>query len=219
MLIHLYDQRSGAYTNSLMADEDPMHAGRWLIPGFATDVAPPDRTGATWPFWKDGAWSLLPDYRGRALYRTDTGEPAQMTVAGVTPDQAGLTDRPRPSHEYVWTDGAWTISPEAVARNEKEAAMREFSRRLDIAQRATLGKSDAQAVGLLDDVGLAQYKAWATYQMQLVSTINAPDFPENVSWPTEPDNDAIRAQIEASRTATEVADDAKPTVSGANVSA
>lgn len=217
MLIHLYDRQSGAYTNSVMADEDPMRPGRWLIPGFATETAPPERNGTTWPFWQAGKWTLLPDYRGRALYRTDTGEPAQLTVAGVTPDQVNLTAKPRPSDEYVWQDSDWVLSPEIVARHTKAAAMQEFSQRLESAQRATWGKADANAAGLLDDVALAQYKAWAAYQMQLVGTIDAPDFPKNVSWPTEPDNDAIRTQVEASRAAVKVGDDAKSAESGSNV--
>ncbi|MCW0027680.1 tail assembly chaperone, partial [Burkholderia pseudomallei] len=85
MLIHHYDPATGEYLSSGQPDADPRNDGRWLIPASATLDAPPARTPTTWPFYRDGAWFLLPDYRGRVCYRTDTGEPVEIAIAGKTP--------------------------------------------------------------------------------------------------------------------------------------
>nr|WP_244119189.1 tail fiber assembly protein [Burkholderia gladioli] len=149
----------------------------------------------------------MPDYRGRVLYRTDTGERTEILTAGVTPADAGLTEKPRPSDEHRWIDGAWAIDPDIVASKLKDRAMAEFQHRLANAQTKNYGRADAHAAGLLTDVEQAQFAAWAKYQMDLVRAVNAPDFPADLTWPDAPDDDAIREQVER-ETAAQVPGDA-----------
>ncbi|WP_175752436.1 tail fiber assembly protein [Burkholderia ambifaria] len=186
MLIHHYSPSTGEYLSSSQADADPRNDGRWLIPSSATLDAPPPRTPTTWPFYRDGAWFLLPDFRGRVCYRTDTGEPVEIAVAGKTPDDLALTTEPRPSSRHAWIDGAWTVPPELIEREKRDAAMAEFERLMEIARRANAGKADAYAAGLLDDEGTYYFKAWSAYQMALVSAINSDTFPNAVAWPATP---------------------------------
>ncbi|POM19632.1 hypothetical protein CSX04_01019 [Burkholderia cepacia] len=145
MLIHHYSPSTGEYLTSSQPDADPRNDGRWLIPSSATLDAPPPRTPTTWPFYRDGAWFLLPDYRGRVCYRTDTGEPVEIAIAGKTPDDLELTTEPRPSPRHAWIDDAWTVPPELIAREKRDAAMAEFERLMEIARRANAGKADAYA--------------------------------------------------------------------------
>ncbi|KUZ46028.1 tail fiber assembly protein [Burkholderia territorii] len=186
MLIHHYNPTTGEYLSSSQPDADPRNDTRWLLPSFATLDAPPPRTPTTWPFYRDGAWFLLPDFRGRVCYRTDTGEPVEIAVAGKTPDDLELTTEPQPSPRHAWIDGAWTVHPELIAREKRDAAMAEFERLMEIARRANAGKADAYAAGLLDDEGIYYFKAWSAYQMALVSAINADTFPDAVAWPETP---------------------------------
>ncbi|PEH40051.1 tail assembly chaperone [Burkholderia gladioli] len=186
MLIHHYNPTTGEYLSSSQPDADPRNDTRWLLPSFATFDAPPPRTPTTWPFYRDGAWFLLPDFRGRVCYRTDTGEPVEIAVAGKTPDDLELTTEPQPSPRHAWIDGAWTVPPELIAREKRDAAMVEFERLMEIARRANAGKADAYAAGLLDDEGTYYFKAWSAYQMALVSAINVDTFPDAVAWPATP---------------------------------
>ncbi|RKT98740.1 tail assembly chaperone, partial [Burkholderia sp. Nafp2/4-1b] len=170
MLIHHYDRTTGAYLSSSQPDVDPRNAERWLIPAGATLDAPPARTPTTWPFYRDGVWCLLPDYRGLLCYRTDTGEAVEIATVGLTPEELGLTVEAPPSPRHAWLDGAWRIPPAVLARERRDAAMVEFEQRMARARRTNAGKADAYAAGLLDDAGVYAFKAWSAYQMALVAT-------------------------------------------------
>jgi len=195
MKIHTYHHQSGAYQGESVAEPDPRNDARWLMPAFTTIVAPPDKQARTWPCWRDGQWTLLPDYRAAPLYRTDTGEPASIDAPGITPEEVGLTEQAPPGPEHVWRDGAWQIDDARVAAQVREAAICAFDTRFTKARQRTLGRGDALAAGLLNDVETATFKAWAAYQLALVRVIDAPDFPEHVNWPAEPDEAEILRQV------------------------
>ncbi|SDR19871.1 virus tail fibre assembly protein, lambda gpK [Burkholderia orbicola] len=201
MLCNQYDNLTGQYIVSFLADTDPMNPNRVLVPAFCTLAPLPERPARTWPFWRGDKWEMLPDYRGVRLYRTDSGAAAEITVAGVTPQETGLTEVPRPSDEHVWRDGAWTLDEEIVANKTREAAMNDFFARLEKARQQNLGKADARVTGRLSDIAEATFDAWADYQVALVNVVESPNFPAEIAWPAEPDPDAIRAKVEAARAA------------------
>lgn len=186
MLIHQFDAETGAYISSRLADADPLNLGRWLVPAFSTADELPARTPLSWPFYLDGAWKLLPDYRGVMLYRQDNGAPAEILVAGATPAEHGLTQTPRPSDEYAFRDGAWVIDPAIVAQRVRAAAMAEFDLRMTHARSINAGKADAYAAGLLSREEAYYFRAWSAYQLDLVRAIQREGFPDSVSWPDEP---------------------------------
>ncbi|WP_186091166.1 tail fiber assembly protein [Burkholderia gladioli] len=186
MLVHHYNPTTGEYLSSGQPDADPLNNDRWLIPSNATFDAPPPRAATSWPFYRDGAWFLLPDYRGRRCYRTDTGEPVEIAVAGKTPDELGLTDIPRPSPRHAWVDGAWVV-PDSVIEAERRAARQQtFDQLMANAKKANDGKADAYAAGLLDDEGIYYFKAWSAYQMALVAAMNSTDASATITWPKTP---------------------------------
>ncbi|CAJ9165133.1 phage tail fiber assembly protein [Burkholderia pseudomallei] len=78
------------------------------------------------------------------------------------------------------------MPPELLAREQRDAAMAEFERRLAIARRENLGKADAYAAGQLDDEQTYYFKAWSAYQMALVAAIQADTFPDAIEWPATP---------------------------------
>jgi hypothetical protein len=186
MLIHQYDAETGQYISSRLADADPLNLDRWLVPAFSTADELPARSQLEWPFYLDGAWKLLPDYRGRILYRQENGAPAEILIAGTTPAEHGLTETPRPSDEYTFRDGAWVIDPAIVAQRVRAAAMAEFDVRMSNARTMNAGKADAYAAGLLSREEAYYFRAWSAYQLGLVRAIQREGFPDAVSWPDEP---------------------------------
>ncbi|MBR7996441.1 tail assembly chaperone [Burkholderia cenocepacia] len=199
MLCNQYDSLTGQYIVSFLADVDPMNSTRYLVPAFCTLEPLPERAPRTWPFWRDGKWEMLPDYRGVRLYRTESGLPAEITVAGVKPDDAGLTEEPRPSDTHVWRDGTWVVDEKIVADRARESAMNDFFTRLEKARQQNRGKSDARMTGRLSDLEQATFDAWADYQVALVNVVESPTFPTQIAWPAEPDPDAILAKVQAER--------------------
>ncbi|AOK57815.1 phage tail protein [Burkholderia ubonensis] len=186
MLIHQYDAQTGQYISSNLADSDPKEPNRWLVPAFSTTDTLPDRKPLTWPFYVNGAWKLRPDYRGRILYRQDSGEPAEILTAGTPPEEHGLVETPRPSTEHVWRGGAWVIDPVLVAQHAREAAMTNFEALMTRARIKNAGKADAYAAGLLTREEVYYFRAWSTYQLDLVRAIQSDGFPETVHWPDDP---------------------------------
>ncbi|KML56355.1 tail fiber assembly protein [Burkholderia cepacia] len=199
MLCNQYDSLTGQYVVSFLADVDPMNSSRFLVPAFCTFEPLPEREPRTWPFWRDEKWKMLPDYRGVRLYRTESGVAAEITVAGVTPDDAGLTEKPRPSDTHVWRDGTWAVDEKIVADRARESAMNDFFARLENARQQNRGKSDARMTGRLSDLEEATFDAWADYQVALVRVVESPTFPVEITWPAEPNPAAILAKVEAAR--------------------
>jgi len=62
--------------------------------------------------------ALVADCRGE-VYSTETGEPVQHTEPGQLPE--GLTSTPRPTADYAWGDGKWTLDPSLQAQNQAAA--------------------------------------------------------------------------------------------------
>lgn len=201
MMIHHYDSHTGQYISSALADPDPRNPSAWLQPAFTTLVPLPNRNRYEWPFFRDDAWIMLPDYRGVILYRTENGEPAELGAPGVTPQEAGLTPDPRPSELHRWTAEGWALDASLVAERTRAAAMAEFDRLMAIAREANAGKADAHSAGLLNALETALFKAWSAYQLDLVRVVNSNDFPIVADWPEEPNVEAITAAVEAEEAA------------------
>ncbi|VWD62550.1 tail fiber assembly protein [Burkholderia contaminans] len=195
MKIYNYHFQTGAFVSADEARPDPLNPDRWLRPAFSTETQPPKPGDREWPFWTDGVWQMKPDYRDVPLYRTTDGVPASIAVPGVVPSDVELTETRRPSALHVWRDDQWVEDAELVAQKARADAMAEFARRMEIARQANFGKADAYAAGLLSDVEVAIFNAWAAYQMALTRVVSAPDFPVAIIWPTEPDESAIAEEV------------------------
>ncbi|CAG9189487.1 Virus tail fiber assembly protein lambda gpK [Paraburkholderia tropica] len=197
MLIHQYNNATGAYIGSRLADPDPLNQERWLLPAFSTDMPLPARKRDEWLFFIDGAWVIKPDFRGQMLYRTENGEAAEILIPGISIEDAGLTATPRPSEMHVWEGDAWALDAVAVAAKAKADALAEFEVLMSEARTQNAGKSDAYAADLLTSLEIDMFNAWAAYQMALVSVVNGADFPAAKEWPAKPDPVTIAAQVDA----------------------
>jgi len=198
MQIHNFDPQTGQYTTSTFAEPDPLNESRWLQPAFSTHLSLPERERHTWPYFVGGAWELRPDFRGMLLYRQADGSAAEILTPGVTPDQAGLTSKPRPSDIRRFERGAWVIDQEAARKQKHDAALADFEKRMALAKSRTAGKADAVAAGILDAVEMAVFRAWAAYQVALVAVLEDGSFPDSPAWPEVPDETALALKINSS---------------------
>mgnify|MGYP000744720853 CR=1 FL=1 len=61
MLIHHYNETSGAYLGTSDAIESPLEPGVWLVPAKATKTAPPADVDPFSQVWNGKGWELAPE--------------------------------------------------------------------------------------------------------------------------------------------------------------
>lgn len=105
--IHHYHPEHAAYLGPGVAEASPLEPGIILLPAHATLQPPPATAAREVAQWHDGAWRVIPDWRGVPLTRTADGTATQIDYPGVVPADVGATEQPRPSPAHVWRDGAW----------------------------------------------------------------------------------------------------------------
>jgi hypothetical protein len=197
MLIHSFDPVTGQYQASMLAMADARDGDRWIMPAFTTAEALPDRPPRTWPYLVQGTWELREDWRGVLLYRRDNGDAAEIVLAGITLDAAGLTLYPRPDDEHKWSEdkAAWVVDEQAVAARVRREAQAQLDTRMGRVREKLFGKTEAYTAGLLTPLEVGVYKAWAAYGLALGNLAHSPDFPTAVEWPAEPDEAAVAVRV------------------------
>lgn len=108
-----YDSATGEFTGKSKADSSPLEPGIYLIPANATEIPVPETGEHEAAVFRDGAWSVQPDWRGCVLYSTTDGSP--VTVSEIGPRPGGTTEMPRPSEQHVLEGGEWKVD-EALKR-------------------------------------------------------------------------------------------------------
>ncbi|WP_420865151.1 tail fiber assembly protein [Photorhabdus aegyptia] len=127
-------------------------------------------------------WEIVPDYRGKTAYNTQTCLPIGITEIGELSDS--LTFRKPATHFDKWTGKEWVVDEVAVKANQIEQAEQ---------QRDTLRRHANEVVTLLQhtvDVEMATeaekiaLMAWKKYFVLLsrVDILQAPD----IKWPEQP---------------------------------
>ena len=79
--IFLFDE-TGEFKGTSIAQEHPFKPGEFLMPVMSTDIEPPTISEGQVGFFKDGAWSLVDDFRGKTWYDITTGDPVVITELG-----------------------------------------------------------------------------------------------------------------------------------------
>lgn len=130
MIIYLYHADTGAYLGEAVANESPLEPGEFLLPAFATFDAPPAAGEREIACFVDDLWTVRPDWRGVPLWDTASGEAVTSARPGVTLDEIGATDLPRPSAAHTWQDGGWVLD-EAIAVQQLATARAVLGERID----------------------------------------------------------------------------------------
>ncbi len=119
-LVHHYDARTGAHTGSAPALMHPLRAGEPLVPLHATLIAPPAPGAGRAAVFRGGAWSLVPDLRGRPWWTPD-GVEGRIEALGAAPRGAILEPPPTPAHR--WTDAGWAVPARYASKAEAKGAV------------------------------------------------------------------------------------------------
>lgn len=116
--VYAYNPTIGEYAGETKAYANPREGG-YMMPANATETEPPEAGEHQAPVFADGAWSLVPDYRGAVYYDKSTQEKHEIKDINVEP-AADWTDVEPTDRDAVWTDGAWVV-PFAVLKTRKYA--------------------------------------------------------------------------------------------------
>ncbi|WP_273822681.1 hypothetical protein [Pseudomonas asplenii] len=101
----------GLFTGITEADESPLEAGVFLIPGGCVETPPPLIPDNKAAHWNGQEWSLVDYYQGLLVYSITTGE--TLTITGMGPIPSGYTMK-KPGPDQVWKNGAWVDDTAAI---------------------------------------------------------------------------------------------------------
>ncbi|MDR0996993.1 MAG: hypothetical protein LBL69_04935 [Zoogloeaceae bacterium] len=132
--IYAYSAQTGEFTGRAKASPSPLEPGKYLVPAFATTIAPPD-AGDHQVAVFDGGWVLREDWRGLARYKIADGSRIEVSKIGSLADVAPETTELEPpvapeGQRTVWTGEAWnfedlppTPPPEKVTMRQTQLAL------------------------------------------------------------------------------------------------
>lgn len=155
--IYNYHPAYGYYVDKNEADESPLEPGVYLIPGYATEIAPPetpkDKVAIFDP--QDQEWFITKDYRGTYYSKADPwGDKIQNQDPQFRPDMKEYALGPIPKTKYMQDvyfdedEQQWKVSDvliEDQAPDERIEFVKEFVNQLDI-----MGISVEQLKDILD---------------------------------------------------------------------
>lgn len=199
MEIHNYHPISGEHLSIGIADANPLEPEEPIVPGFATPTMPPDgqdrrarvyrdAAGVAPQNWQEGSWSLVPDYRGVALYRTADGSSFELGAeySGIGDLPAFLTDEPRPSPAHVWQADEWTLDEALESQQLAEAATARRNALLAEADQLIAPLMDGFVLDELTPEDGARLKALSQYRKALRAVTSQASFPRTINWPVKP---------------------------------
>lgn len=166
-IIYHYHPNTGEYVAIGEADQDPLNAGNWLIPAYATTIAPPEADEGFVAVFEENDWKLLEDFRGKCVFDKNTGE--SLVIKNLGPISEEYTLLEKPSDEYKWEVDKWVVDSEKanLKLSNTERAWRD----------AELNRADIELNKVQDGVGTGTVTQWREYRCALR------DWPENELFP------------------------------------
>jgi hypothetical protein len=105
MKIYHYDSLTGAFAGTSEADPNPRRSGSFLIPAFATEVAPPSTSDKQFASWNVSEWEVK-----------DIPEPEPVKE----PEKPKLTwDQIRAQRNILLSQTDWIFAPDVTLKNEQ----------------------------------------------------------------------------------------------------
>lgn len=158
----------------------PAHTG---LPANCTHIAPPDIPEGRAAVFSQNKWSLVRDYRGETVYRTDTGQAVFITSLGDLPPDTTVI---APEGDFMrWSGKAWVKDEEAEYSAAVKNAEDEKNRLTGVATLAINALQDAVELEMATDDENASLLEWKKYRV-LLNRINVNDAP-NIAWPVLPE--------------------------------
>jgi len=109
MQAYSYHPVTKIFSGEISCQKSPLEEGVYLLPANATVEEPPVSSKNEIAVFVDGAWSIVPDYRGKTIYHErDSRETDIIKVLGaVLPDEWTMVSPPDNEKHYVMIDGIW----------------------------------------------------------------------------------------------------------------
>lgn len=160
MTKYYHHDHAGIYLGSSAADPDPRNEGAFMPPPYnAVLDAPPDRGSNQAARRIDGAWVLIPDFRGREYWSADRTKHVIVEV-GIQPPTDALDADPGPTAAELWA-------------NHQDAAQ------------AALDSSDRVAVRCMK-AGVLYPAEWLAHDNALRAIVRAATGDPSIPLPTRP---------------------------------
>jgi len=129
------------------------------------------------------AWETPPDYRGKTVYSTETGQPESVTRIGELDNGVTLL---APATPYdTWNGKTWVTDTTQQQDAAINAARDELAQRQRVATDKITMLDDAVSLGMATEDESASLLAWKAYRVQL-SRVDLETAPE-IDWPLAPD--------------------------------
>jgi hypothetical protein len=151
--VYLFDS-NGVYVEKWNAQESPLEPGVYIEPVNSTPISPPTIAANEAAVFANGAWSLVPNFRGQTWFDQTTGFAVEITSVGQPPANLAPT-APLP-----------TVTPLAAFQQSALSALSATDTTFDRIQEAiTLGLTTAADPSVI---------AWIEYRKALRAEIKAP---------------------------------------------
>ena len=98
--LYHFDALTGELSGTTPARANPKQEGAWLLPAFATFTAPPEVAEHEAAVYAEGAWTIVPDWRGYTYWLADRSK-HKITELGEAPPPEALEECPPPPLEDV----------------------------------------------------------------------------------------------------------------------
>uniref|UniRef100_UPI0036DE70AE tail fiber assembly protein n=1 Tax=Photorhabdus sp. RM322S TaxID=3342825 RepID=UPI0036DE70AE len=128
-------------------------------------------------------WEIVPDYRGKTTYNTQTSLPQEITELGELPET--LTFKQPATHFDQWTGKEWVTDKDALKVSRIKQAEQQRATLCQQANEAAILLQYAVDTELASEEEKAQLLNWKKYLVLLnrVDTSLAPD----IEWPKMPE--------------------------------
>ncbi|NRN30664.1 tail fiber assembly protein [Photorhabdus heterorhabditis] len=127
-------------------------------------------------------WEIVPDYRGKTAYDTQTRAPTEITEIGELPNT--LTFKKPPTDFDKWDGKEWVVDKDLLKSHQINEAKQQQAALLQQANETLSLLQDSVDLEVATDSEKAALLEWKKYRVLLtrVDTSQAP----NVEWPEQP---------------------------------
>lgn len=125
MKIYNFHPITKEYIGENYADESPLEKGVYLLPSFATFIAPPELGENQTAVFENDQWSIKQDFRGKIYYQKDTKAQIIIEKIGIYPDN-NLTDIiPNEFDKWNYELNQWIEDKDLINRIQQEKINKE----------------------------------------------------------------------------------------------
>lgn len=116
--LYAFDPDTGLLLGTCEADPSPLEQDVWLHPAYTTAEVPPAAAANEACVFQNGAWSKVPDYRGKKYWLAD-GSEHEITALNVSPPAGALDVAPATPLSTLQADASVMVDSAAEEQRLK----------------------------------------------------------------------------------------------------